>query len=114
MAPAHSSPASINRLSCPIGMDRQVWKESKGAKGTHEVSIQKGSKGARGTYILGSTGQTDICVRGVERIQGAGHSEASIQKRSKGVRGTYLLESTAQTDKSGCGKNPRERALISW
>jgi len=37
-------------------MDREVWKESKGAKGTHEVSIQKGSKGVRGTYLLESTG----------------------------------------------------------
>src|SRR6266850_950519 len=74
-APARSSPASVDRLSHLTGMDRQVWKESKRAKGTHEVSIQKGSEGARGTY---------------------------------------LLESTAQPDKSGCGKNPRERALISW
>jgi len=46
--------------------------------------------------------------------EGVGHSEVSIQKKSEGARGTYLLESTAQTDKSGCGKNPRERALISW
>src|SRR6266850_611893 len=77
-----SSPASVDRLSHLTGMDRQVWKESKGAKGTQEVSIQKGSKGARGTYLPESTGskghshpgehRTNRHVRGVERIQGSG------------------------------------------
>src|SRR6267142_1348224 len=81
MALAHSLPASINRLSCPTGMDRQVWKESKGVKGTHKVSIQKGSKGVRGTYLLESTGSNE-------------HSHPGEHSR---------------TDKSGLRKNPRIR-----